>query len=508
VLVAAALAALAPPARAQCLPLVPRSVEGNFIIPGALGDIVYSREASHELALDVYVQQGGGPRPLIVVVHGGGGSAGSRIAFVGQLLETLTDAGFNWASIDYRLGPTPDSGAAQDVAAAVRFLRCHAAALGVDASRIVLLGEDTGGMLVREAAAALEPTVQALVYVGARYQPVPPIPPSPSPPQLAIHGSDDRDVPLDDVRAHCDAVRLAGEKCTLVAVGGASHRAENWWPSQWAYKRRLLEWLVTTVGDPGPHQPRQTRLLKRQIYNRAENLALDFWRPEGAGPFPLVVLIHGGGWEAGDRVTYITPLFAPLARAGFAWASIDYRLTPQVAHPSQLADVRRAVEWLRREAPRLRIDPARVALVGESASGQMVAELAAERLGLSGVVSFYGVYDFTSMVTDASPRSLLRRLFGRTTLDDEARRTLRQFSPLYDVRAGMSPMLLVHGTNERLWEQGVAMDRALRQAGVEHTLIRLDGAPHGMENWEGHPEWVGYKEQVVSWLRDRFSPRR
>ena len=220
------------------------------------------------------------------------------------------------------------------------------------------------------------------------------------------------------------------------------------------------------------------------------------------------MLIHGGGWEAGDRVTYITPLFAPLARAGFAWASIDYRLTPQVAHPSQLADVRRAVAWLRGEAPRLRIDPARVALVGESASGQMVAELATERLRLSGVVSFYGVYDFTSMVTDASPRSLLRRLFGRTTLDDEARRTLRQYSPLYDVGAGMSPLLLVHGTNERLWEQGVAMDRALREAGVEHALIRLEGAPHGMENWEGHPEWVGYKEQMVSWLRDRFSPRR
>jgi alpha-L-fucosidase 2 len=496
----AALATLAgdKTAAAQCLPLEPRAADGNLIIPGSLGDIVYSRPDGRELALDAYVQQGAGPRPLVVVVHGGG-TAGSRVAFVGQILETLTDAGFNWASIDYRLDAGP--AAAEDVAAAVGFLRCHAAALGTRPDRIALLGEDSAAGLVSEAAAAVRPGVQGVAIVGGRFGQRRD---ASLPPFFLAHGTDDREVPLAEARSWCDAAHLAGTRCTLLPVEGASHRAENWWPWQWGYKRRLVEWLGATLGEPGPHRPRPSRLQKKLAYDLEEGLTLDFWRPEGPGPFPLVILVHGGGWEAGDRVTYITPLFAPLARAGFAWASIDYRLTPQVGHPSQLDDVRRAVSWLRRDARRLRIDPARIALVGESASGQMVTQLATERFAVAGVVSFYGVYDFAPMVSDAGPRSLLRRLFGLTSLDDDARDTLRRYSPLHGVRRGMAPVLLVHGTAERLWDQGVAMARALEQAGVEHALVRLDGAPHGMENWEGRPEWSGYKEQVVSWLRARM----
>jgi acetyl esterase/lipase len=127
--------------------------------------------------------------------------------------------------------------------------------------------------------------------------------------------------------------------------------------------------------------------------------------------------------------------------------------------------------------------------------------VAGEDRGLQGVVAFYGVYDFAPLVTDASPRSLLARLFGRTVLDDDARTVLRQYSPIHHVQAGMPPVLLVHGTNEELWEQGVAMARVLEEKGIPHELVRLDGAPHGMENWEGRPEWLGYKDRVVGWLR-------
>jgi len=69
----------------------------------------------------------------------------------------------------------------------------------------------------------------------------------------------------------------------------------------------------------------------------------------------------------------------------------------------------------------------------------------------------------------------------------------------------MPPMLLVHGTDERLWEQGVAFARRLEEAGVDHELLRLDGAPHGMENWEGRPEWSGYKRKLVEWLERKLA---
>jgi acetyl esterase/lipase len=501
----------APRATAECLPLAPRNPEGNYIVPGVLGDIVYRRVGDRELALDAFVQRGDSRRPLAVVVHGGGWTAGSRVSFVGQLLEMLSEGGFNWVSIDYRLGPASDHGKAlEDVVEALAFVRCHAEALRADPSRFVLLGEDAGADLAALASARRPPGLAAVVLVGGVYEPRAILDSSlsisrmggrGSVPTLVVHGSDDSDVPLRQAASPCEALRSSGGACDLVPVEGASHRAENWWPSQWGYKRRIVEWLAARVGHPGPHEEVPTRLRKRVVFDTKAGLYLDAWTPEGRGPFPAVILVHGGGWEAGDRVTYITPLFEPLARAGFAWFSIDYRLTPRVSHPAQLDDLRSAIAWVRRSAHDLRVDTARLALIGESASGQMVMQVATEDEDLLGVVSFYGVYDIAPLVTDASPRSLLTRLFGRTVLDDDARAEMRRFSPIHHVRVGMPPVLLIHGTSERLFEQGVAMERVLQERGIPYQFIKLEGAPHGMENWEGRPEWLGYKDRLVEWLR-------
>ena len=236
-------------------------------------------------------------------------------------------------------------------------------------------------------------------------------------------------------------------------------------------------------------------------YRSSPKLALDAYVPRARTPVPAVIVAHGGGWEAGDKVTYITPILEPLARAGLAWFSIDYRLTPAFTHEDQLDDLREAIRFIRAGHTRFNVDPSRIFLLGESASGQMVAQMATEDRSLAGVVSFYGVYDFTAMVTDASPRSLLVRLFRRQVLDDESRAVLRKYSPLYQAHTGMPPMLLVNGTGERLWTQAQSFDRRLSEIGVPHEVVTLDGAPHGMENWEGHPEWMFYKQRVVEWIR-------
>ncbi len=225
-----------------------------------------------------------------------------------------------------------------------------------------------------------------------------------------------------------------------------------------------------------------------------------------------MIIAHGGGWEAGDKVTYVTPLFEPLAKAGFAWFSIDYRLTPDVLHPAQLDDLRDAIRFVRANASRFNIDPNRIALLGESASGQMVMQAAAVNAtdtAVAAVVSFYGVYDFEPMVEEApSPqRSLLWRLFRLPTPDAPARATLRAHSPIHHVRRGMPPVLLIHGTNERLWTQGQSMSRVLTDRGVPHELIALEGAPHGLENWEGHAPWMHYKTRLVTWLREQLRVR-
>ena len=105
------------------------------------------------------------------------------------------------------------------------------------------------------------------------------------------------------------------------------------------------------------------------------------------------------------------------------------------------------------------------------------------------------------MVTDASPRSLLVRLFGRRTLDEDSRALLRRFSPLYQAHADMPPLLLINGTGERLWAQAQAFSTRLRDLGARHDVIALEGAPHGLENWEGRAEWTTYKGRMVEWIR-------
>jgi len=64
----------------------------------------------------------------------------------------------------------------------------------------------------------------------------------------------------------------------------------------------------------------------------------------------------------------------------------------------------------------------------------------------------------------------------------------------------MPPVLLVNGTAERLWSQAQGFSSRLREIGVAHEIVTLDGAPHGLENWEGHPEWMFYKQRMTDWI--------
>ena len=500
-----------------CAPFEVRNPDGNYIVPGVQGEIRYSGD----LALDAYVQPGATRRASVLVIHGGGWTAGSRIAHVGQLLEMLTRAGYNWFSLDYRLGGlgrADDSIA--DVRAALSFIRCHADRLGIDSSRLILLGEDSGAHLAASIAAERPAGVEGAVLLGGFYDltaipalaraepaetlrrasPIERMVPG-MPPLLVVHGEADSEAPLDQARRYCRAVVNVKGQCRFLEVAGASHRVENWWPNQWRYKDEVVAWLSAVAAVPPPPAGSGNAALRKNIvYSPATQQKLDAFLPPSGRPGPAVIVVHGGGWEAGDKVTYVTPLFEPLARAGLPWLSIDYRLTPAFTHEEQLEDLREAIRFVRREHARFNVDPARIVLAGESASGQMVMQVATEDSSLAGVVSFYGVYDFTAMVTDASPRSLLVRLFRRNVLDDSSQDLLRRYSPQHRAHKNMSPVMLIAGTADRLWAQTETMAARLAELGVAHDVVALKGAPHGMENWEGHPEWTTYKQRVVEWI--------
>jgi acetyl esterase/lipase len=246
-------------------------------------------------------------------------------------------------------------------------------------------------------------------------------------------------------------------------------------------------------------------------YGRAagESLRLDAYVPEGAGPFPAVILVHGGGWTTGDknggpRKGFMYPMHAPLEKAGFAWFSINYRLAPTHRYPACIEDVETAIRWVKANTARFRIDPRRIALSGESAGGHLVA-LAAVRADantrLAAIVPFYGVFDLEAR---AAPNEPLPRnyvaLFNRQTLDESTRSILREASPLTHVKAGLPPFLLVHGTADATvpLAQSERMLSRLRQADVACELQTVPGGAHGMLGWKAlSPD---FDDKVVAWL--------
>jgi alpha-L-fucosidase 2 len=531
---------------------------GNYVVPGSMGDIPFRVVDGQQLLLDAFVHPGGETRPGVILIHGGGWTTGSRRAFISHFQELLTDAGFNWFAVDYRLAPASSlGGQIEDIVSAVDFIRCHADFFRIDPERLVFLGEDTGAYLAAQASLRIPHSVRANVLVGGifdlgRFAVIAEdtalqfslmgstgtaalaehsfsgISGRDLPSTLVVHGSSDTAVPIDTARAFCGKLNESGGQCQLISVEGGIHRSENWTPSQWSYREQLVAWLRQELGPVPPSgagRPGDGPLKKNIVYSRSpdsarEDLMMDAFIPDGEGPFPAVIVVHGGGWEAGSKTTYIVPVLATLAKAGLAWFSIDYRLTPEFENRDQLEDVRRAIRFIRHHAADYRIDPARLALLGESAGGQLVVLVGAlpcsgdesatdpvdrEPCQVEGVISFYGVYDFEPMVKDASPRSLLVRLFKQDKLDDRARSIMREYSPYYQVRSDMPPLLLIHGTNEFLWDQAVRLTKRLDSLGVDYQLVTLQGAPHGMENWEGHPEWETYKTELVNWLHGKLT---
>lgn len=454
---------------AQGCPKLRVLAPGNYLVPGAMGDVVYRDDQT----LDAYAPPGE-PEPWAIIFHG---SRGNKRTHVTQLFDVLTRAGFAWFSLDYR--------SLEDARAAVDYIRCPGR-FNIRGDP-VLIGEDTGAAIALSLAAS--GPARGVVAFGTKPAGTGGTKDATSPdvPVLMFHGTADEEVPVLDAKAKCEKMR----NCTFRAEPGAIHEFENWRPDQWAWKEELAVWLR---GD-------RRGLWKDIVYARPEGLEqrMDAFIPEGGGPFPAVIIVHGGGWEAGDKVTYVSPVFEPLAQGGFAWFSVDYRLTPYVRVGEELEDLRAAIRFLRRHASWFHIDPERLALLGESASGYLVTQVASEpcpSCDVQAVVAFYGVYDFTRWTERADERRVLDRLFGRWTPDD-----LRRYSPVSHARADLPPMLIIQGTADELYDQAKEYTTRLKEARAQFELLLLDGAPHGMENWEGHPEWMFYKKRLVDWLK-------
>lgn len=234
--------------------------------------------------------------------------------------------------------------------------------------------------------------------------------------------------------------------------------------------------------------------------------ALDLYLPHDTdeSPHPLVVYVHGGGWSRGDKRNEIADYYgSALVEAGFAFASVNYRLAPKYHFPAQNDDVACAIKTLAERAAEYDIDTNHVILVGDSAGGLLVSDYALSDdeppVNVRGVVSFYGTTDLVYQLNQTHSKNKNAYNYLGTKSSETARRA----SPLYrEITRTPPPFLFFHGTNDKVVSISQAYKFYEKIAAQQPTsrFIRVKHAGHGFSN-SSSPTRAEIRNLVVEFTR-------
>ncbi|MCY2991758.1 MAG: alpha/beta hydrolase [Planctomycetota bacterium] len=243
-------------------------------------------------------------------------------------------------------------------------------------------------------------------------------------------------------------------------------------------------------------------------------LKLDLARPQGDGPFPAIVFIHGGGWSGGNRQGYRGQI-QEAAKRGYVAVTISYRLmqfdqakkettTATPIFPAQIHDAKAAIRWLRANAQKYHVNPERIGVTGGSAGGHLsllvgLTDPASNLEGDSGnpeqssrVQAVVNVFGPTEMVGCYEKRSVawIFRLFMGGTPSEAAER-YKAASPVTYVSKDDPPILTLHGDKDALVpvEQAKLLDEKMKAAGASHALMIFQGQGHGFGGEHDKKAW-------------------
>jgi acetyl esterase/lipase len=233
---------------------------------------------------------------------------------------------------------------------------------------------------------------------------------------------------------------------------------------------------------------RETMQVPVETRRVGEGLELDFYRAVGNAKAPCVIVVHGGGWDGGDR-KQMPEMNHWFARRGYAVAAVSYRLAPEHRWPAQRDDVRAAIAWIKAHAEELGVDAARLVLCGRSAGGQIALNVAytAGDPAIRGAIALYAPADLilgyeSGREDDAlGSRRLLRQYLGGTP--DEVRAVYEEASATTHVTRESPPTLLLHGKLDTLvWERHTErLAGKLKEHDVPHAVVWLPWATHAFE---------------------------
>ena len=219
-----------------------------------------------------------------------------------------------------------------------------------------------------------------------------------------------------------------------------------------------------------------------------QDLKLLFYPARGTAHAPWLVVVHGGGWDSGDRYQ-LPELNSVLATHGVSVVSVDYRLAPAYTWPAPRDDVRHAVDFIKENAASLGVDANRWAILGRSAGGQIAEAVAYQSADptLKGCIALYApsdllfAYQFGREDDILSSRSLLREYLGGDPEKKAA--AYADASPLNFVSPSAPPTLLFHGPRDPLvWSRhSERLIAKLKENNVRSALIEIPWATHAFD---------------------------
>ena len=238
------------------------------------------------------------------------------------------------------------------------------------------------------------------------------------------------------------------------------------------------------------------RVLPNVTYHVAsghEN-TLDLYLPNNPpGPTPVLVYIHGGGWVGGTKEGNILRTL-PYLQRGWAVINVEYRLGQVARAPAAVEDCLCALQWVARNAGQYNFDTARIVTSGSSAGGHLslTTAIVPASAGLNrecpgdvpdvaAIVNWYGITDVGDLIEGANMQSWAVRWLGGA---EDRYEIAKRVSPLTYVRAGLPPVLTIHGDADALvpYQHAVDLHAGLTDAGVANELHTVPGGGHGRFN--------------------------
>lgn len=252
-------------------------------------------------------------------------------------------------------------------------------------------------------------------------------------------------------------------------------------------RAQLRRDVLSLVGRPTPVGSVEAL----RVAGAAGPLDARLYRPRDASRPPLVVFFHGGGFVEGDLDTHDEPCRVLCRQAGHAVLSVAYRLAPEHPFPAAYDDAVAAFRWAQAEADRLRADPGRVAVAGDSAGGNLAAGVAQATAADAPPVAQLLIYPGTDHPGDYASRAM----FDGYLLPEAVRAAFFEvyaagadvahdprMSPMRGDLAGLAPAFVLTAGFDVLRDEGEAYARALEAAGVPVALFRQADQPHGFIN--------------------------